>query len=108
MKFGYRIRPYAHDRLKWVVRGKENGKWVRKFFETKGEAETFAQVKNTELANQGTEGASLLRKIYRPGYQYKKTGVMVTELVDEGSVQMSLFEDGNLHHMKALQAAVDT
>ena len=58
MKVGYRIKAYAHDRLKWVVRGKENGKWVRKFFESKGAAKTFAQIKNTELLNQGTEGAS--------------------------------------------------
>lgn len=58
MKNSYRIRPYAHERLKWVVRGKENGKWIRKFFEKKFEAETFAQFKNTELSNQGTEGAS--------------------------------------------------
>ena len=48
-----RIKPYAHDRLKWIVRGKENGKWVRKCFEKKAEAETFAQIKNTELLNQG-------------------------------------------------------
>ena len=58
VKSGYRIKSYAHDRLKWVVRGKENGKWARKFFETKKEAETYAQIKNTELLNQGTEGAS--------------------------------------------------
>ena len=58
MKNAYRIAPYAHDRLKWVVRGKENGKYVRKYFEKKAEAETFAQIKNTELLNQGTEGAS--------------------------------------------------
>src|ERR1700677_674203 len=58
MKAGYRIKPYAHERLKWVVRGKENGKWVRKYFEKKLDAETFAQQKNTELLNQGMEGVS--------------------------------------------------
>ncbi|MCX6968019.1 MAG: site-specific integrase [Verrucomicrobia bacterium] len=58
MKANYRIKPYAHDRLKWVVRGKENGKWTRKFFEKKVEAETYAQIKNTELLNQGMEGVS--------------------------------------------------
>ena len=58
MKANYRIKPYAHDRLKWIVRGKENGTWTRKFFEKKTEAETFAQIKNTELANQGMEGVS--------------------------------------------------
>jgi len=32
---------------------------------------------------------------------------MVTELVDEGSVQMSLFDDDDKQHRIALQAAVD-
>jgi integrase len=58
MKKGYTVKPYAHDRLKWVVRGKERGKYVRKFFETKLEAETYAQQKNTELMNLGREGAA--------------------------------------------------
>jgi integrase len=58
MKKGYTIKPYAHDRLKWVVRGKERGKYVRKFFETRGEAETYAQQKNIELVNLGLEGAA--------------------------------------------------
>ena len=58
MQDHYRIKPYSHPRLKWVVRGKENGKWARKYFEKKAEAETYAQIKNTELLNQGMEGMS--------------------------------------------------
>jgi len=57
MKTGYRIKSYAHPRLKWVVRGKENDKWVRRFFSTKVEAETYANLKNTELLNLGILGA---------------------------------------------------
>jgi integrase len=57
VKTGYRIKPYAHPRLKWVVRGKENDKWVRRFFTTKVEAETYAGQKNTELLNLGVQGA---------------------------------------------------
>lgn len=57
MKKGYTVKSYAHPRLKWVVRGKERGKYARKFFETKLEAETYAQQKNTELLNLGLEGA---------------------------------------------------
>ena len=49
----------------------------------------------------------LLRKIYRQGFQYKKTGAFVTELVDEDTVQMSLFENQDDRHRIALQAAVD-
>jgi len=58
MKANYRIKPYAHDRLKWVVRGKERGKYVRKYFEKKADAETYAQIKNTEVLNHGMEGVS--------------------------------------------------
>lgn len=57
MKNGYRIKSYKHPQLKWLVRGKESGKWVRKFFVTKAEAETFAEQKNVELLNLGIQGA---------------------------------------------------
>ena len=51
---------------------------------------------------------SLLRGIYRPGHLYKKTGVFVTELVPEESVQLSLFDEPqNASPRKALQDAVD-
>ena len=51
---------------------------------------------------------SLLRGIYRPGHLYKKTGIFVTELVPEESVQLSLFDEPkNASPRKALQEAVD-
>ena len=53
------------------------------------------------------KGLDLLRKIYRSGFKYKKTGAFVTELVDEGTEQMSLFENRDQKHRIALQAAVD-
>jgi integrase len=56
VKEEFRVKPYKHHRLKFVVRGKLAGKWVRKYFATKGEAETHAKQKNTELKNQGREG----------------------------------------------------
>ena len=34
---------------------------------------------------------ALLRKIYRPGYQYRKVGVFLTELSTEGTAQLPLF-----------------
>jgi DNA polymerase V len=34
----------------------------------------------------------LLREIYRPGHQYKKTGIFVTELLAESDLQPDLFE----------------
>ena len=35
--------------------------------------------------------SSLLRKIYRPGYRYRKVGVFLTELSAEGTAQLTLF-----------------
>ena len=55
-KPAYRIKKYKHPRLKYVVRSKISGKWQRKFFKTKAEAETYAQQKEIELLNQGREG----------------------------------------------------
>lgn len=44
-------------RYKFVVRGKLNGKYVRKYFATKKEATTWADIKNIETLNQGIEHA---------------------------------------------------
>lgn len=57
-KPAFTIKPYKHSRLKFVVRSKLSGKWQRKFFTTKGEAQTYVQLKETELLNQGKEGAT--------------------------------------------------
>ena len=56
-----------------------------------------------------TAALSLLRKIYRPGHLYKKTGIFVTELVSDQCVQLSLFDQpvGEAAPRKALEAAVD-
>jgi integrase len=55
MKHGYRIKPYKHPKLKFVVRGKVRGKWDRKYFRTKAEAQTYCELRNIELTNQGKE-----------------------------------------------------
>ena len=57
-KAPFRIKTYKHPRLKFVVRSKLTGKWKRKFFETKSKAETYVRLKETELLNQGKEGAT--------------------------------------------------
>jgi hypothetical protein len=54
----FRVRKYKHQKWKFVVRTNITGKWARKFFETKREADTYAQLKEIELLNQGTEGAA--------------------------------------------------
>ncbi len=57
-KSEFRIKAYKHSRLKFVVRSKLSGKWQRKFFATKTEAQTFVRLKEVELLNQGREGVT--------------------------------------------------
>ncbi|MEI8235186.1 MAG: hypothetical protein WCH57_10945 [Verrucomicrobiota bacterium] len=54
----YRVSHYPHERLKFAVTTYVDGKRQRKFFETKREAESYAQIKEIELLNQGVEGAT--------------------------------------------------
>ncbi|MEO6786769.1 MAG: hypothetical protein ABI318_11605 [Chthoniobacteraceae bacterium] len=54
----FRITPYAHDRLKFVVSSHIGGHRERKFFETKRKAVTYLELKEIELLNQGVEGAT--------------------------------------------------
>jgi integrase len=56
MKKPFRIKPYKHPFLKFVVRDKLTGTWRRKFFRTQREAKTFCELKEIELHNQGREG----------------------------------------------------
>ncbi len=55
MKTGYRLRLYSHPRLRWVVRSKIAGRWVRKYFEKRTDAQTYCELKNVELFNQGRD-----------------------------------------------------
>ena len=53
----YNVYPCTEggDRYKFVVRGRLNGKYARKYFTTKHEAKTWAEIKNIEIRNQGKE-----------------------------------------------------
>jgi integrase len=85
-KPAYRIKAYKHPRLKYVVRSKIGGKWERKFFWTKGEAQTYVEQKEIELLNQGREGVQFptrLRVAAQQGQErlqpYEKT---ISDAVD--------------------------
>jgi DNA polymerase V len=39
-----------------------------------------------------TVARALLKRIYRPGYRYKKTGIQLVNLVDEDAYQPGLFD----------------
>ena len=55
------IRFSKYPSMKYVVRPKISGNRERKLFETKAEAETYGQQKETELLNQGREEFSFNR-----------------------------------------------
>jgi DNA polymerase V len=52
------------------------------------------------------EAESLLRKCYKPEVPYKKAGIVLTGLVDSGSVSLSLFEDLREKDTSVLSEAV--
>ena len=86
MKAGFRVTRYAHPKLKFVVRGKVDGKWVRKYFKKQDEATTYCQIKNTELLNQGREAVefpSWLRVMaYKAHRQLEPLGKTIDDAVD--------------------------
>ena len=76
----FRVKPYRHPRLKFVVRSNVTGKWERRFFRTKAEAETYAAQKEIELLNQGSEAMAfptelrvMAQRAARQLAEYKKT-----------------------------------
>jgi DNA polymerase V len=46
--------------------------------------------------------------IYHPGYNYKKVGVIVMELVPEQNVQSALFESNDRSKVQALMQTIDS
>ncbi|MBL7837609.1 MAG: DUF4113 domain-containing protein, partial [Bacteroidetes bacterium] len=54
-----------------------------------------------ELSRFALEG---LRKIFKPGYHYKKAGVMVMDLSPQSQNQLKLFGDGDPRHMPLMEA----
>ncbi|MGI8821208.1 MAG: tyrosine-type recombinase/integrase [Chthoniobacterales bacterium] len=82
----FRIKPYKHPRLKFVVRSKLSGRWKRRFFHTKAEAQTYVQLKETELLNQGKEGAmfpsSLRVMAQRESDRLKTFGKSISDAAD--------------------------
>lgn len=49
-----------------------------------------------------------LRKVYRRGFEYRKAGVMFTELVPRGQVQADLFDIQNRGRARKLMTALDS
>jgi integrase len=85
-KAPFRIKPYRHSRLKFVVRDKLTGKWRRKFFKTEREAKTYVQLKEIELLNQGKEGVMFPAEIrvmaHRAKAQLEPLGKTIDDAVE--------------------------
>lgn len=62
---------------------------------------TNSTIKLTKEALKG------LRKIYKPGFRYKKVGVNLFNLIPENQVQMSLFNEEHKSESKKLTAVID-
>jgi hypothetical protein len=61
-RLAFTVRPYqnaARPHLKWQVAGKIAGKRSRKFFKTRCEAKTYADLRNVELAQHGSQAMQL-------------------------------------------------
>jgi len=63
----------------------------------------YATSSGIEIARFAGEG---LKRIFKPGYQYKKAGVILMDIVPENPVQLNLFENSNPRH-KPLMAVID-
>ena len=85
MKRPFRIKPYKHPFLKFVVRDKITGKWRRKFFRTQREAKIYCELREIELHNQGREGvmfpADLRVMAYRASRQLEPYGKTIDDAV---------------------------
>jgi DNA polymerase V len=61
----------------------------------------FATNSSIELAQFAKQA---LKLIYRPGYAYKKAGVIVQDFTPENTIQQTLFEKSNEKHVPLMQA----
>lgn len=48
-----------------------------------------------------------LKKIFIPGYQYKKAGVIVMDIMDQEYIQMNMFETTDINKSKRLMQVID-
>lgn len=60
----------------------------------------FATNSGIEIARFASEG---LKKIFKKGYQYKKAGVILMDIVPENPVQLNIFENSNPQHQPLMK-----
>ena len=54
-----------------------------------------------------SQALSVLKRIYKDGFNYKKAGVIVGDIVSEESRQLSLFDTKNIFKTKDIMNAMD-
>src|SRR5579863_3756283 len=60
-----KVVPYRHHRFRWTITGHYvNGKRVRRFFETRTEADTFLHELRIKRENLGTRAANIDQKLH--------------------------------------------
>jgi DNA polymerase V len=59
---------------------------------------------NASIIKAALKGLDL---IYHPGYNYKKVGIIVMDLVPDNTLQSAMFHPNNLHRLKSLMQTVD-
>ncbi len=57
-KLRFRVKPYAHKKYKFLVRGKVLGKWRRRYFVTETEAIAFAEQENAKTGSKNSDAGS--------------------------------------------------
>jgi DNA polymerase V len=67
-----------------------------------------------DLAVPCSDNASIIKTalrgldlIFHPGYNYKKVGIIVMDLVPDNTLQSAMFHSNNLHRVKSLMKTID-
>ncbi|HNW91123.1 MAG TPA: Y-family DNA polymerase [Bacteroidales bacterium] len=58
----------------------------------------------SEIIHHSLKG---LKKIYRPGYKYKKTGIILSDLIPDDQLQYGIWDDLNRENFTGLMQVVD-
>jgi integrase len=91
-----RVVPYRHPKFRWTIAGLfENGKRVRRFFQTRSEAETFVSQRYVLAQNLGTRASRIDQSFY----------VMAVECADTLASFGKDLRDATEHYVRHLETS---
>ena len=112
-----RVATFAVTAAEKLRKQKSCCKAISVFVHTNGFRQDLPQYAQNTLAklpyptNSSIELAQFaqqaLERIYRKGFQYKKAGVILVDILPENQVQQSLFENSNPKHISLMQTLDD-